>query len=207
MKLIIRILWFIPTFALYVPIRNALESVNASLIFTWLFNAVYVLFVYFIPSNAFIAMFNKAPNRRANKLCRYIWERVRDFSTKANLDMDECTSVYIFSAFCYATLDLISMEGMGAPIKEQLLISGAKMFAYSSNRPAHMVKSQIEYGFDKMILEFVDRGISVVTPEGLSDIFELTISECVSDPLKYEEAFSDFAKTLLDVRKYASEHI
>lgn len=207
MKLFIRVLWFFPTFALYAPIRNALESAGSSGLIVGLFHLVYFFFVYLIPSNAIIAMLSKTPNGRAKKLCRYIWDQVQAFSQKANLSMNECNSVYIFSAFCYATLDLVAMEGMGSPIKQQLLNSGVRMLAPSSRYSATMVMSQIEYGFDKMISDFFNRNLSVTSPEGLVDIFELTMDECGLNMFDRSELFEDFSKRLMNVRKFAAERV
>lgn len=204
MKLIIRIIWFVITFALYLPIRNTLDVAGTKGLIVTIFHWVYLLFVFWIPSNAFIAMYQNRPKQKVKLLCKYIWREVSIFSKKHGLSWNECTSVYLWTAFYYAILDIIEAHSLNVAMKQQLLTTGVKIFTPTSRLSATMVESQIEYGFDEMFFKFEKERLNPLSSEGLVDIFQITMIECVGNPLAYTDCFNDFAKSLLNVTTYAA---
>lgn len=57
MKWLIRIAWFALTFAIYVPVRSALDSAGAAGFVVFIFHLVYFLFVFLVPCRAFVSIY------------------------------------------------------------------------------------------------------------------------------------------------------
>ena len=57
MKWLIRIAWFVPTFAIYVPVRASLDAVSSASFVIFIFHLVYFLFVFWIPCRAFVSIY------------------------------------------------------------------------------------------------------------------------------------------------------
>lgn len=72
MPWIIRIICFVLTTAIFIPIESALAAANTATPLIWLITAVIYLFIFYIPSNALIAM----------------WEKKRDSAHDSDLTTD-----------------------------------------------------------------------------------------------------------------------
>ena len=59
MPWIIRIICFVLTTAIFIPIESALSAANTAAPLIWLIAGVIYLFIFYIPSNALIAMWEK----------------------------------------------------------------------------------------------------------------------------------------------------
>ena len=60
MKWLIRIICFIVTTALYIPIETALHESGTNRPFIWIVTVAFYLLIFYVPSNAFIAMYKKS---------------------------------------------------------------------------------------------------------------------------------------------------
>ncbi len=59
MKWLIRLLCFLVTFLIYIPIESALHTADTSAFLSGIITLVFFFFVFYVPSNALIAMWNK----------------------------------------------------------------------------------------------------------------------------------------------------
>lgn len=128
MTLLIRIGWFILTFALYLPSRNALDarSLPAPIILT--FHLVYLLFVVIVPSNAFVAMWKKRSTNKADILIRYMWSLVQDYCQLTNSPQTLGFQIHIIAALYYSIFDILQQSGLEPKVRASFYAVTYKTF-------------------------------------------------------------------------------
>lgn len=125
---IIRIICFIITTLIYVPIESALAAANTSRPLVWLITGVIYFFIFYIPSNALIAMWKKRKDERAYKLCDELWLCTLSFISKTGISNKGLSVVCIWTAYYYAVLEIVNHHHLHEQMQQLFVSSFAKRF-------------------------------------------------------------------------------
>lgn len=173
MTLIIRIIWFTLTFALYVPIRNALEVGSVPGFIMLIFHFAYLLFIVIVPSNAFVSMWKKRTSNRIKVLVQYMWSLVDDYCRTTNSPQKLGFQICIMTAFYYSILDILQQSGLEIKLRSSLFAMTFKAFNIApsdSNSQGGIIGV-----FNAMLQEYRNSKPDPQTPQGVNEILDTAL--------------------------------
>lgn len=176
MKWLIRIVCFILTTVIYVPIESALHSVGTHAFLIGIITIIIYLFIFYIPSNALIAMWKKSNlgnRKKIRKLCAFIWSATINYSKSTKVSDDLAHDLCISTALLYSISDILNARQLQTSAKVEFVKTTFKL---SELPPDKDLASSMVNLHSFMLQTLQAEHINAKSVQGVTDILKIVYS-------------------------------
>lgn len=181
MKWLIRIVCFIITTAIYIPIESALHKAGTAKPIIWIITAAIYFFIFYIPSNAIIAMRNKRTNNTniAKSVMDILCRNQVDFISKGWGNDNLTDMMFFWSALYYSVYDILLKHNIATAVAQEFHI-----FLYAFGRKYSIDSEGIDAAihFQETTLNTLKEAVpDPLTKDGMAKILDLACIVCGPD--------------------------